>query len=116
MTALTLKFWGLGHFSGRSRHVRNADTYNIREGGDEMAWKVDSRRKGILYLSFLKNDGFSVFTQENIVLFFPLSFPVYTSGPVFSSIFLATIIPCQTLEAYYFKDHFHGDHFVMMLP
>lgn len=47
MTALSMKFWGLGHFSGRSRLIRNADTYNIKEGGSEIAWKEDNRRMGI---------------------------------------------------------------------
>lgn len=113
-----MKFHRLGHFSGRSRHIKNADTYNIKEGGGKIAWKEDNRRMGIwiLYLRLLKNRSFSVFTQGNIVLFFSLSFPVYIPGPVFSSVFLATINPCLTLEVNCFEGHFHGDPFVIMLP
>lgn len=46
-TALSVKFWGLGIFSGRNRHVRNADASNIKEGGGGIAWRKEDRRMRI---------------------------------------------------------------------
>jgi len=47
VTDISMKFWGLGSFSGRNRHVRNADTSNIKEDGGGVEWRKENRRMGI---------------------------------------------------------------------
>lgn len=72
----------------------------------------------VIFESPKEVDGFSVFPMNlwQLGVIFSLSFPVCTSGPVFSSMFLATSIPCLTLEVNCLKGYFHGTPFPIMLP
>lgn len=47
VTALSMKFWGLGNFPVRNRHIRTSDTFDIKKGGGGTTQRREDKRIGI---------------------------------------------------------------------
>lgn len=62
-----MKFWNLGSFSSRNKHVRSVDTSNIKKGGGGITWRKEDRNVNVVFESRKGVDGFSVFPHEFMV-------------------------------------------------